>query len=47
MHLKLLNFDSTRGDRQLYEVKTGFFDFNFEVEPIRAQQNDINRISPF
>ena len=44
MHLKLLNFHSTRGDRQFYGVKTGFFDLNFKVEPIRAHENDMNRI---
>ena len=44
MHLKLLNFHSTRGDRQFYEVKTGFFDLNFKVEPIRAHANGINKI---
>ena len=44
MHLKLLNSHSTRGDRQFYEVKTGFFNLNFKVELIRAHENDINRI---
>ena len=43
MHLKLLNSHSTRGDRQFYEVKTGFFNLNFKVELIRAHANDINK----